>query len=149
MPARNPRSSAPARDFTGQRAEQLRNEHADEIREREREMAMVASSQEIDQVIDVDPGVEEEETPLGFEPVKADAEGRTLIEAMPVESRRRRGRGEAIEVGNLNDKVEVRFNDNYEGVTIGAENHFDFEAGRRYRVPRWVAVHCERQQMLV
>jgi hypothetical protein len=49
------------------------------------------------------------------------------------------------ELGGDEGRVTIRVNEDLEKVTIGAGNHYDFEAGRRYSVPKHVADHLEEK----
>ena len=50
-----------------------------------------------------------------------------------------------MSVEYLEEKVVVRVNCDLEDVTLGYGNTYTFLAGRRYRVPRWIADHLEER----
>lgn len=155
--ARRPgQRQSPRGDATGRQSEQLRAEHADELRARD-DIAML---QEIPDTEPFDPDVTDV-TPEGLEdanlraavdeddlevltPVGTDG---PLIKAHP-RQRRKSLIAPGVDGGRPDDIITVRLNGDYPEVTLGVGVHVDFEEGRRYDVPRWVAQHLEEKDML-
>lgn len=145
-------SGADRGNMTGRQNEQLRKEQAAEVREAEARMATAGPPVEEDEPTDYTPeGVAEAERQAVVEEdqteILGSPQGSVRIEAFPRERRstlQRKGVGD----GDPNAPVVVRLNGTYPEVTLGADNHFDFEENRPYRVPLWVAQHLEEKGML-
>lgn len=153
-----PGQQARPNDFTGRKREALNREHSDEIKAREDEISTLAAAQQrsIDEdVIDpetreiikldgtVEPMDEEED-----EAPRLIGSGDKKIEELPepkqhVPEHVLAGRQQSVEY--LEEKVVVRVNCDLEDVTLGYGNTYTFLAGRRYRVPRWIADHLEER----
>lgn len=118
MPARR----NPA-DVTGRQADELAKQYAEEQAEAASRMSTITAQAEAsrDDVIDLQPRVPEVHENFDVE-----------IDAMP-------------EVSVAEPHRTIRVNANLEAVTIGVGNTFDFEEGRKYRVPKAVADHLEEK----
>ena len=112
-------------DFTGQQKTKLAKEHADEQAQRAGEMALITAAEER--------AKETEVTDLtGQEPVILDQD--EVIELDTVETREAPTR-------------LIRALDDF-SPTIGAGNHYEFEVGKKYRVPAAVATHLEEKGLV-
>lgn len=153
--ARRPgQRQAPRGDATAKTNERLRAENAAELADRADELAML---QEVPEPYDaettdltpealaksprkaVDESELEDITPVGS--------GGPVIRAHP-RQRRRSLLVEGVGGGDPDQMVTVKLNGDYPEVTLGAGVHVDFEEGRPYDVPRWVAQHFEEKDML-
>mgnify|MGYP006268206727 CR=1 FL=1 len=55
---------------------------------------------------------------------------------------------ESVGVELADDAVVVRVAENIDMMTIGAGNHWSFEAGKKYKVPKSVAAHLKEKGYL-
>lgn len=147
-------------DVTGNNAIKLRAEHADAVRDAQNRMSGVNLDPGDQPPIDLsDEAVEERR-----EADEVDALGKTEdlsrtgldIVAHPRVRPRRSLRSVSREGKyDPNKPVRIHFNDDYPGVTLGKNPKngemrvFDFERGRPYDVPQWVADHLAEKEMLV
>jgi hypothetical protein len=148
-------------DVTGQQAVNLRHEHEAEIREAQQRMSTVSPmvdagefDEPVDYTDDARHAAAEAEEAAAQQP-EVIKRGSMVIEALPRERPRRYTRSvSATGEEDPNEPVEVRFNDYYPEVTLGKDDEtgeirtFDFEAGRKYRIPRWAAEHLQSKEML-
>lgn len=145
-------------DTTGNAAQALGREHAAEVAAAQRRMSTVSAPVEpVDPFEAQDRELADEERALAIEAASRTEEmSRTgiTIEALPRERPRRtlRSVSKSGEL-DLNELVQVKFNDDYPGVTLGKSENgelrtFDFEANRPYKLPRWVAEHFADKEML-
>ncbi len=116
MAARGQQQKRP-QDFTGRLAQQKAAEHAEELVEKARTTALINAQNEAERVGTV---VDYTAKP------EARVEVAETVEALP-------------------EEVTIRVNCDLEQVTIGKGTSFDFETGRKYKVPRFVAEHLEEK----
>ena len=158
-------------DVTGVQAANLRREHEAEIREAQKRMSTVAPTGEYEMpyagnpeddendVIDyTDEAVaarREEEDRLAQQP-ELIRRGSMVIEKIPIARPRRFTRSvSATGEEDPMETVTVQFNDYYPEVTLGKDpvtgeiRTYDFEAGAKYKLPRWAAEHLQSKEMLV
>ena len=162
QPRMRPGQQARPGDVTGRKREQLSAEHAEEIKEREGNLAMINQEKQramnedvIDpltrEVIHTGDGSitsmddEEDEAPR----VLSTPGSSLVIEALPEPKPRLDAAGKPV-ARNLDpeEKIVVRFNCDLEEVTIGHGNTFSFVQGQKYRLPRWVAEHFDEKGVL-
>lgn len=107
---------AKPQDFTGRQRQQLQAKHAEEIKAREGEIAMVTAAAATldDVVIDV----------VRDEPVQELAPSGEVVYVEPMAK-------------------TIRVNSTIENMTFGVGNNYNFEEGKQYRVPAAVADHLE------
>lgn len=109
-------------DFTGQQTEKLQAEHAAELKQRAQEISLMAEVEAEENAKPVDytngPTPPAEELDIATE-VELEEPTRTIIP-----------------------------NTNLESVTFGAGNHYTFEEGRKYVVPRDLANHLSSKGLL-
>lgn len=159
QPRTRPGAQARPGDVTGRKREELAREHSEEVKAREKELGLVnaAHRRSVDEdvidpfskeiISDADGSVRpmeepEEDAPKFIGSNTADFAVEELPEPKTdTDPKIMRSDDQAY----LNEKVVVRVNSDLEDVTLGAGNHFSFIAGRRYRVPRWVANHLEEK----
>lgn len=112
-----------AGDVTGRATDNLAAQHVKDLEARAGEISLVnaAAAAVADEVIEIKP--------------------RDMTPPPPPEV-------EVIEVDVPEPMVEVRISETVEMMTFGVGNHYDFEAGRRYRVPRFLADHLEEKGLL-
>lgn len=111
-----------AGDLTGQETERLQKEHAEELKKRSQEIAMMA---EVDAEIN--------EIPIDY------SAGPTPV---PVEN-------DVVEEIKLESPTRVIIpNTTLEQMTFGAGNHYTFEEGRKYTVPVELARHLSTKGLL-
>lgn len=118
MPARN---VARPGDLTGRNKAALAKEHAEELKQRENEIALInaaAAAERDDTVHDV--------VPRDTAPAPA-PDPIEVADAVEVETPTR----------------EFRVNTSLENMTFGHGNHFDFEEGVRYRAPKALYDHLD------
>jgi hypothetical protein len=118
MPARN---VARPGDLTGRNKAALAKEHAEEIKARENEIALInaqAAAERDDTVHEV--------LPKDLRPAPAPA-AIEVSDAVEVETPMR----------------EFRVNTSLENMTFGHGNHFDFEEGVRYKAPKALYDHLD------
>jgi hypothetical protein len=118
MPARN---VARPGDLTGRNKAALAKEHAEELKQRENEIALInaaAAAERDDTVHDV--------VPKDTAPAPA-PDPIEVADAVEVETPTR----------------EFRVNTSLENMTFGHGNHFDFEEGVRYRAPKALYDHLD------
>lgn len=109
-----------AGDLTGIETERLQKEHAEELKKRAQEIALMA---EVD--------AEQNEIPIDY------SEG-----PIPVKD-------EVVEEIKLETPTRVIIpNVDLESVTFGAGNHYNFEAGKKYTVPVELARHLSTKGLL-
>ena len=74
------------------------------------------------------------------------------INANPNNARRGLSYDEVEEVGgpvnNDDVPVEIRAKETIENMTFGVDNHYSFQEGRKYRVPKRVADHMEEKNLV-
>ncbi len=111
-----------AGDFTGQQTEKLQAENAAELKARAQEISMMAEVE-----------AEEKAQPVDY------TNGPTP-------------RPQDLEVAETVELLEptrtIIPNTNLESVTFGAGNHYTFEEGRKYTVPRELADHLSSKGLL-
>lgn len=112
-----------AGDLTGQETERLQKEHAAELKERAKEIALMA---EVD--------AELNDIPVDYTngPTPAPVEEDDVVEEIKLESPTR----------------VIIPNTNLEQMTFGAGNHYTFEEGRKYTVPIELARHLASKGLL-
>lgn len=128
------------------------------MREAQQKMSMVGAPPEPYDISDEAEGARQEEAE-NADPTAGNvdmSQSGLDITALPRPKPRGRGLRSVTRSGEYDpdEPVEIRFNDTYEGVTLGKSNvtgdlrTFDFEVGRPYRVPTWVADHFADKEML-
>lgn len=55
---------------------------------------------------------------------------------------------ESVGVSLADDQVIIRVAENLDMVTIGSGNHYSFQAGKKYKVPKHVAAHLQEKGYL-
>jgi hypothetical protein len=55
---------------------------------------------------------------------------------------------ESVGVSLADDQVVIRVAENLDMVTIGSGNHYSFQAGKKYKVAKHVAVHLQEKGYL-
>jgi hypothetical protein len=55
---------------------------------------------------------------------------------------------ESVGVSLADDQVVIRVAENLDMVTIGSGNHYSFQAGKKYKVPKHVAAHLQEKGYL-
>lgn len=55
---------------------------------------------------------------------------------------------EVVTVGSQDDSVEIRVIEDIENMTLGVGNTYNFKAGQKYRVTRYVAQHLKEKGYL-
>lgn len=111
-------------DFTGQQTEKLQAEHAEQLKARAQEISLMADVQ-----------AEENAKPVDY----------TQGPTPPVE----RDELEVAEEVELKEPTRTIIpNTNLESVTFGAGNHYTFEEGRKYVVPRELADHLSSKGLI-
>lgn len=114
-----------AQDYTGRRKAQLEKEHAEEIAERSKEMAIAAEAKaeaEATEVIDV---TERPEAPT------------VIVDSV-----------EEVGVALADDTVIIRVNEDIVEMTYGAGNNYTFVQGKKYKVSRELAGWLEEKGYL-
>lgn len=108
-------------DLTGLNAERLAAENAEALKARANEISLLqaAAAEEKDEVVDLD--------------------GARVDFSSPTDD------VEVTEVEVANVTREFRVNTTLENVTIGRDNHYTFEEGRRYKAPKHVYDHLEEK----
>lgn len=135
-------------DFTGQAKAKLAKEHAEAVKEREGELAMMAEAEAEaaqNRVTDYTQGAN---NPIVLDDPDVVAEAEKAL----------RGGSDDVETidevhvigdpaGELRDRPArtIRINSTLESVTIGAGNHYTFNEGEKYTVPAHVADHLEEK----
>ena len=136
-------------DFTGQAKAKLAKEHAEAVKEREGELAMMAEAEAEaaqNRVTDYTKGAN---SPIVIDDPEVVAEAERVLRGAD-------GTGpETIDevhvlddpAGELRDRPArtIRINSTLESVTIGAGNHYTFNEGEKYTVPAHVADHLEEK----
>lgn len=117
-------AKAKVTDVTGRQREKLIKDNAEELTRKAQEMSL-ASAVEAQKM-------ETEITDLTENPGKA-----TVIDEI-----------EDLGVTTADDSVVIRVAENLDFVTIGAGNHYSFEAGKKYKVPANVAQHLKEKGYL-
>jgi hypothetical protein len=161
-----PRQGARHGDTTGKTREALQREHADELKERQGEITTIANehersinedivdysdperpviekpdgSQELADPVQKREEEREDETDLGF--------GVSVIEEPEPEAARRFHEALKTDPEYLNEKVLVRVNADLPDMTFGHNVTLSFEEGRRYRLPRYMAIHLEEKGLI-
>lgn len=162
QPRNRPGQQARPGDVTGRKREQLAAEHAEEIKAREGNLAMISAEKQRSMDEDIidpltreiirssDGTVTNMDDDEDEEPRVLRAPGGSLtIEEMPEPKPRLDPTGKPVQVNrDPEEKVVVRFNCDLEEVTIGHGNTFTFEQGKKYRLPRWVAEHFDEKGVL-
>lgn len=113
-----PATQKRAGDVTGRKSEQLAEENADELARRKDELSTIA------QAVAAENG----------EVVDLTAPQAVEVPDEPAEA--------------LPPTVVIRVNETIEDMTFGVGNHYTFEKGKRYRVPRTLAEHLEEKGLL-
>lgn len=112
-----------AGDFTGQQTEKLQQENAEALKARAQEISMMAEV-----------AADENAKPVDY------TNGPTPPPAAELEV--------AEQVELLEPTRTIIPNTNLESVTFGAGNHYTFEEGRKYVVPRELADHLRGKGLL-
>ncbi|WPH58279.1 hypothetical protein SEA_LUCKYSOCKE_79 [Streptomyces phage LuckySocke] len=110
-------------DFTGQQTEKLQAEHAETLKQRAQEISLMAEVE-----------AEENAKPVDY------TKGPTPRPEQDLEV--------AEEVELREPTRTIIPNTNLESVTFGAGNHYTFEEGRKYVVPRELADHLSSKGLL-
>jgi hypothetical protein len=152
-------------DFTGQQRETLASESEAAVEARREELGMVTAAQSAvrdNGVINITDGEPQLELD-GMEGVRVDSSGAILEQELkvPPEGTRLGGsessidvyelpqeddpagirEGDAITRESANDPILIRAEFDMPDTTLGYNNTYNFSAGQKYRVPRWVAKH--------
>lgn len=147
-------------DFTGSRKKKLQDKHAQEIADREKDLAMLSASRQREKDDGVVDYASETPAPAPTGPVdytSDDYEDDPTIaqilaesEAMPDPAKV----GEAADpsVGAQTIKLErttviIRAREDMNAVTVGKGTRYDFEAGRKYKVPKHVGEHLVEREV--
>lgn len=117
-----PASKTRPGDVTGRQAEALTAANAKEIRERQGSLGLITA-----------PAPEFEDTVTDLSAVKKQIMRPEVTESDV----------EVVEVQR--PEREIRVNSDLVDCTIGVDNHYTFEEGKRYRVPAHVADHLEEK----
>lgn len=117
-------AKAKVTDVTGRQREQLIKDNADELARRANEMSLATQAEAYRN--------ENEVTDLSVSPDRP-----TVIDEV-----------EIVGVQTADDSVVIRVAENLDFVTIGAGNHYSFEAGKKYKVPSQVAQHLKEKGYL-
>lgn len=145
------KNTIPPSDVTGRQKAELEKRLAAEIAKRAKEMAMAAEveQEEKSEVVDyTNPG--DSRPAQTEEPLEVDEDFDPTIEAIVASAETNPEDFdtqsvdtivEQVTIADRHDAVLVRANVDMEQVTIGVGNHFDFEAGRKYRLPFNAARH--------
>lgn len=112
-----------AGDFTGQQTEKLQQENAEALKARAQEISMMAEV-----------AADENAKPVDY------TKGPTPPPAVELEV------AEQVELSEPTRTIIP--NTNLESVTFGAGNHYTFEEGRKYVVPRELADHLRGKGLL-
>lgn len=131
------RQKPKAGDATGRQKAALEAEQAEALAKRQEEMTMV--NQQV--IVETQNAV--------FDPKSGEkvAESDEDAGAPAVESKD----GEVVDLGVEtveSDEVVIRVNETLTNVTIGAGTFFNFDEGKKYKVPRHVARHLEEKGYL-
>lgn len=112
-----PRSTKRPQDVTGRKAEQLQEEHAEELAERAKEIGLInaVKTDGLDEPIELKPNEKPE--------VQVAKEVRSAKEPY----------------------VNIRLNCDLDDVTIGYGNTYNFKAGQVYRVERHIADYLDER----
>jgi hypothetical protein len=145
----------PSADFTGSRKKKLQDQHAEELAEREKELALISESRkrEKDEGV-VDYTVEKKPVPPA-QPVdysEYDDDPTIAQIVADAESPAPELLGEAANPSTKPVKLErtvaiIRAREDMNAVTVGKGTKFDFEAGRQYKVPIHVAEHLAGREV--
>lgn len=114
-------------DATGRKKAELESQQAEEIAERQQQMAMATQV------------VETEMTNAVFDPRTGDKKADSVKEAGVQDF------GVEIAEQEKPQEVVIRVNDTLTNVTIGAGTNYNFEEGKQYTVPIHVAQHLEEK----
>ena len=120
-----PTARAKVQDHTGRQKEALAKEHAEELAQRKEEIALAnaAEAERINNdVIDV---TERPEAPT------------VIVDSV-----------EEVGVGLADNTVIIRVSEDVIEMTYGAGNNYTFLAGRKYKVPAYIADHLEEKGYL-
>lgn len=110
-----------AGDLTGQETERLQKEHADELKKRAAEIALMAEVE-----------AEQNEIPIDYSEGPTPGRIDDVVEEVKLESPTR----------------VIIPNTDLEKMTFGAGNHYDFTAGNKYTVPVELARHLSAKGLL-
>lgn len=146
-----------ANDFTGRKREALQKEQVEALVAREGELTTVSNERARsvnEDVIDYSPdalaaaqeAAHTEAQVAASEGEQIGSPGSTPVYALPEEVNL--GLREAVPADRLNDLVVIRIAADIEDMTFGAGNLYTFAEGRRYRVPRYIAVHLEEKGLV-
>ena len=115
-------------DLTGRNAELLAAQHAEDLALRQNELSLLqaVAAEEKDEVTDL--------SDAAVTPFAAPADPGTVEFVTDVEV--------------ANPTREFRVNTTLENVTIGKDNHYTFEEGRRYKAPLSVYNHLEEKGLI-
>lgn len=166
---RAPRTTSPG-DSTGIKAEKLKAEAQAELKKRDGEIALARALEQerkdevhdlvdggiygasnvdtVDEVV-VDDGDEDDVTIIEELKKSDDPAVKRLLSMFHRQKARAEADIETQGVVNVDDAtVVIRVNADIEQMTLGVGNHYNFEAGSRYRVPIHVARHLEEKGLV-
>src|SRR5664279_4704093 len=154
---RNTGRQAKQNDFTGRKREALQREHSAELTAREGEISSAANERArsvAEDIVDYSPEglAAAEEAVLDAAKVAEEAGelvgtpgSAAAVYQLPEDAPSLK---EAVPADRLNYLVVIRAASDIEDMTFGAGNHYSFTEGRRYRVPRYIAMHLEEKALV-
>jgi hypothetical protein len=116
-------AKAKVTDVTGRQREAQVKAHAEELAQRANEMSMATATQNFKD--------QNEITDL------TDLSKPTVIDEV-----------ESVGVSLADDTTVIRVAEDINMMTIGVGNHYNFEAGKKYKVPKHVAAHLQEKGYL-
>ena len=139
-------------DFTGRQKARLQKEAAEQQAEEAQRLTMITADQErakSDEVVDYTNVEKTRLKPTGpgtqKDPEPVDLSGEAKDEVIDT-SRGEVAVAEPVKVERTAVLVRARYD--LEQVTIGHGNHYNFEAGRRYRIPEDAAIQLSEREMV-
>ena len=139
-------------DFTGRQKARLQKEAAERQAEEAQRLTMITADQErakSDEVVDYTNVEKTRLKPTGpgtqKDPEPVDLSGEAKDEVIDT-SRGEVAVAEPVKVERTAVLVRARYD--LEQVTIGHGNHYNFEAGRRYRIPEDAAIHLSERELV-
>lgn len=139
-------------DFTGRQKARLQKEAAERQAEEAQRLTMITADQErakSDEVVDYTNVKKTRLKPTGpgtqQDPEPVDLSGEAKDEVIDT-SRGEVAVAEPVKVERTAVLVRARYD--LEQVTIGHGNHYNFEAGRRYRIPEDAAIQLSERELV-
>lgn len=147
-------------DFTGARKKKLQDQHERELADREKELAMMSASRKREKDESVVDYSSDKPVPPPAGPVDYSSDNyeddptiaQILAESEEMPDPAKVGEAADPSVGAQTIKLEkttviIRAREDMNAVTVGKGTRFDFEAGRKYKVPKHVGEHLVEREV--